>query len=139
MIPFRPSHPPSQAPCRGFSLLEVMAAMVVLGVSLIFLTQVLVQEAFVERRTSTQVAALRLLEAHSEILRAGYPLPDVDGEYSMELLVAPAADDLLDDPALRLELRELTPSGLWRADLVLAYRVGGEPRTQRLEMRLWRP
>jgi hypothetical protein len=113
--------------------------MAILGICLIFMTQILVQESVVERRTASQTAALRLLEAHAELLRAGLPLPDEEGRFAMELLVEPPADSGIESPRLEFDLVELEPDGLWSLDLEMSYEVAGQGRLLSVEMRLWRP
>jgi len=124
---------------RGLSLLEVLVAMAVLGICLIFMTQILVQESVVERRTTSKTAALRLLEAHAELLRAGLPLPDEDGRFAMDLLVDPPVDSGIEAPRFEFDLQELEPAGLWKLDLELTYEVAGREHLLSVDMRLWRP
>ena len=119
--------------------MEVLVALMVLGICLMFMTQLLVQDSFMEQRLRSRQASLRLLEAHAEIVRAGLPLPDEDGRYDMELLVDPPYGSGVDDPSLELVLEELEPAGLWRVDLELTYRSGRQSLEQSMEMRLWRP
>lgn len=113
--------------------------MVVLGLCLVFMTQLLVQDSFMEQRLKARQASLRLLEAHAEIVRAGLPLPDEEGRYDMELLVEPPYDSGVEAPSLELVLEKLEPEGLWRVDLELTYRSGRQGLGQSMEMRLWRP
>lgn len=124
---------------RGITLIEVLVAMVVLGLCLVFMTQLLVQDSFMEQRLRAREASLRLLEAHSEIVRAGLSLPDEEGKYDMELLVEPAYGSGVETPTLQLVLEELEPRGLWRVDLELSYRSGRRSFEESVEMRLWRP
>lgn len=124
---------------RGITLIEVLVAMVVLGLCLVFMTQLLVQDSFVEKRLRAREASLRLLEAHTEIVRAGLPLPDEEGTYDMELLVEPAYSSGLEALSLQLVLEELEPRGLWRVDLEMSYRSGQQSFEESVEMRLWRP
>ncbi|MDA8018822.1 MAG: hypothetical protein MPN21_15380 [Thermoanaerobaculia bacterium] len=130
---------PESRPRRAATILEVLVAMAVLGLCLLFMTQILVQDSFLEQRNRSRVASLRLLEAHSEIVRAGLPLPEDAGSYEMELLVEPARGSGVERPALRMVLEALEPAGLWRVDLVLTYQSRGRPLEQSMEMRLWRP
>lgn len=114
-------------------------ALAILGLILLFMTQILVQESFLERRTQSRIASLRLLEAHAELIRAGLPLPDEPGSYRMALLVEPPPGADVDDAEMDFTLEALEPPGLWRLDLRLAYVSSGRELEQRMEMRLWRP
>lgn len=124
---------------RGVTLLEVLVAVAILGLCLLFMTQLLVQDFFVEQRTRSRVASLRLLEAHAEMFRAGLPMPGDPGRYTMEVLVEPPSSSGIEKPALAFELEELEPRGLWKLDLELTYRVAGRTLEDSMEMRLWRP
>ena len=124
---------------RGVTLLEVLVATAILGMCMLFMTQLLVQESLIERRIQARVASLRLREAHVELLRAGLGLPSEEGEYEMDLVVEPVAGSGLENPELDLVLEELEPRGLWRVDLTLSYTLAGHPLTQTIEMRVWRP
>lgn len=124
---------------RGFSLLEVLVALSILGLTLVFFTQILVSEAALERRHRADAAALQTLEAHAEAIRAGWGGPWRDGREELELLVSPAPGSGIADLRLTKDVRSLSPAGLYSVDLRLRFRAGGREESRSVEMRLWRP
>jgi len=115
----------------GFSLLEVIAALAILGFSLTVTAVLLQGESTRVRRLAAREEALRALEATVETVRAGLvPLQSSTGQ--------PVAGS----PAeLRLSLRVVPthPSGLYRVDATARWEVAGHPESATLTSLVWRP
>lgn len=124
---------------RSFSLLEVLVALAILGLTLVFFTQILVSEAALERRHRADAAALQVLEAHAESIRAGWGGPWNEGREELDLLVSPAPGSGLGELRLTQDVRALAPAGLYAVDLRLQFRDGGRRGSRSVEMWLWRP
>lgn len=122
---------------RGFSLLETLVALAVLGLALVSTITLLTGHHAADRRIDGHLRALQVLEAEHEALRGGLPLPLEEGSHSLVPIVSPG--EPLRDVSLTAEVKPLEPSGLYSVKLICRYRVdrGGFSRT--LEIRLWRP
>lgn len=121
---------------RGFTLLETLVALTILGSALIGMVLLVARATTIERRLDLHRLAIRELEAQHESLRAGYPLPGFSGTYEPGTIT-----DLsrLGEPKLTLEVAGAGQVGLYRLDLKLQYRIGGETFERRLETLTYRP
>lgn len=121
---------------RGFTLLETLVALTILGFALISMVLLVAQATTIERRLDLHRVAIRELEAQHESLRAGYPLPGYSGTYEPSTIT-----DLsrLTEPKLTLEVAGAGQVGLYRLDFKLRYRIGAQPFERRLETLTYRP
>ena len=121
---------------RGFTLLETLVALTILGFALISMVLLVAQATTFERRFDLHRVAIRELEAQHESLRAGYPLPGYSGTYEPSTIT-----DLsrLTEPKLTLEVAGAGQVGLYRLDFKLRYRIGAQPFERRLETLTYRP
>lgn len=121
---------------RGFTLLETLVALTILGFALISMVLLVAQATTFERRLDLHRVAIRELEAQHESLRAGYPLPGYSGTYEPSTIT-----DLsrLTEPKLTLEVAGAGQVGLYRLDFKLRYRIGAQPFERRLETLTYRP
>lgn len=123
-------------PRRGFTLLEILIALAILGFALISMVGWLAQSSTFENRLDLHRIAIRELEAQHEILRAGAPLPGFDGSFKLTP-ITPLGE--LDAPALTIAIDPQTPAGLYRVTLEIRYRIGSEKYQRSLEALTWRP
>ena len=127
---------------QGFTLLEAVVALAVLGVALTSMLTLLAQHAAVDRRVDAHLGALRALEAHHEALR-GFWVPDPDQPLwqstKTRIQVPPImTPEETDTFLIWAETEPLAPTGLFRLVLDVRYTVGTKTYTQRLETRFWR-
>jgi prepilin-type N-terminal cleavage/methylation domain-containing protein len=115
---------------HGFTLIETLAALFLLTLTLLLGLGLVLQHPRIVRRLDAQREALHTMEATLEALRAGaLPLASQDlppvGRHRMALSVriAPAGD----------------PPGLYRVEVRARYLVEGQPRERTVESLLWRP
>ena len=118
----------SPSPRSAFSLLEVLVALSLLGVALLFSMSLIAQEPRIERRLAAHAEVLEVLDTLHEAIRAGMSLP-----LQPELL---EWQDLYDPPLELRVARQLTvtseveglrPEGLYRVTLKARYFVGMQP------------
>lgn len=121
---------------RGFTLLETLVALTILGFALIAMVLLVAQATTFERRLDLHRLAIRELEAHHESLRAGYPLPGYDGTYELKTITDLSG---LEATQLTLVVAGAGQPGLYRLDWKLRYRIGGETYERRLESLTWQP
>lgn len=129
-------------PRVGFTLLEAVVALAVLGVVLTSMLTLLVQHTRLDRRLDAHTGALRALEAHHEALRA-YWTPTTSsnnfwqgGNFVIAPLQSPAA---VDSFTMSAEVTPLVPAGLFKIKLVARYSLGRQQFDQSMETRFWRP
>ncbi len=131
--------PPLAGPAgaeRGFSLIEILVAMVVLGVALLLGLALVLEQPRVVRRLDAQRQALRAIDSSLEALRAGVvPLQtaDLEGFSTGVGMAAPA------DLTVHLDVVPGTPSGLYQVTLTARYSVLGTRLARRVETLVWRP
>jgi prepilin-type N-terminal cleavage/methylation domain-containing protein len=124
-------------PQRGFTLVEMLVALWIVGVALLGGIALVVQQPRVVKRIDAERQAVRALEWTLESLRAGLiPLQseDLQGFVDSTVVGAPAPD-------LRVSV-DVSPgavAGLYEASLVARYTVLGQPRQRRLRTLFWRP
>jgi prepilin-type N-terminal cleavage/methylation domain-containing protein len=121
---------------RGFSLLETLIALAILGVAIFSMVGWLARSVSFEERLELHRLAIRELEAQHESMRAGLPLPGLDGSY----LVSPLTDlSGLDSPVIRLTVAPRLPAGLYAVHFEARYRIGGQRFERHVDSLTWRP
>jgi prepilin-type N-terminal cleavage/methylation domain-containing protein len=117
---------------RGFSLLEVLVALVLLGVALLLGGALIGQQRAALERLDAHRDALRAMEATLEALRSGSrPLTS-----SVESWPSTSAQNL------RLTVETVCiepPQGLWRVRVEARYEAAGDVHERKVETRLFRP
>ena len=124
----------------GFSLIEALVALSLLGVALLYSMALVAQEPLVERRLAAHAEAYSVLDTLHEAIRAGMALPDRPGRLDWRELYDPppelrAAREL----AVWSEVETLSPPGLFRVTLRARYFVGERSFDRTLETMIWRP
>ncbi len=123
---------------RGFTLIETIVALSLLGVAMLLTMSLLLQEPMVVRRLEAHREVLRAMEQILEGFRAGKSVPSGRQQVDLGSISLPesaAAQDL----RLWTESVEETASGLFRLTLIARYRVGNQWYDRALETRVWLP
>jgi prepilin-type N-terminal cleavage/methylation domain-containing protein len=111
---------------RGFSLIEALVALAVLGAVLLMGMGVVLQQARAEARLAAHVRALHAAETALERLRAG---------------ALPLASTRVDDFApilVWIEVEAAGPPGLWAVEARATFPFQGAVRVRRLQTLVWR-
>lgn len=120
----------------GFSLIEVLVALVLLGMVLLMGMQLMVQGPRIVRRTDAERQAFRALESVLEGVRAGaFPMGDLDIEVLKKAVGEPAPDDL----EMFMRTEALEPAGLYRVTLTATYTAVGEKKSNSVQTLVWSP
>ncbi|MEM6796677.1 MAG: type II secretion system protein [Acidobacteriota bacterium] len=126
---------PSAQP--GFSLLETLIALAILGIALTSSVALLTQYRVWDTRVSAHQSAQHCLEGQYEGLRAGLSLPLTRGVHPLSPMCAP--DLPLTNLTVEAEVEPLATAGLYAVTLRVNYRVGKKDFDRTAELRLWRP
>lgn len=136
-----PKHDPDAARStrqRGFSLLETLVALSLLGVAMLLTLALLMQEAPTLRRLGAHEEVLRVLEVTLEGIRAGRSV--AQGRQPLDLSGLRAAEDTLaEDLRVWSERTNDSPHGLYELTLDARYRVGRDWYRRSIETRVWEP
>jgi prepilin-type N-terminal cleavage/methylation domain-containing protein len=128
-VPSGPGRP------NGFTLLEALVALAILGIALLLGMQLLIQVPRVVRRLDAERQAFRALEATLESLRAsGGRLQDMDLSGFRTAAGTPAPKEL----TVSVEVEPTDKPGLYHVTLTTHYTVLNVTYTKRLETMLWR-
>jgi prepilin-type N-terminal cleavage/methylation domain-containing protein len=132
----RPSRvPPGPGRPSGFTLLEALVALALLGVALLLGMQLLVQAPRVIRRLDAERQAFRALEATLEGLRSSStPLQDEELQGFLTEAGSPAPDDL----TVSVLVAPADLPGLYHVTLTANYKVLNVKYTKRIETLFWR-
>jgi prepilin-type N-terminal cleavage/methylation domain-containing protein len=123
-------------PRRGFTLLETMIALAILGFALISMVGSLARSATFENRLDLHRLAIRELEAQHEYLRTGGPLPGLDGTFELAP-ITPITE--LDAVGVSMKVAPEALPGLYKVTFEVRYRIARESFRRRLEALTWRP
>ncbi len=121
---------------NGFTLLEALVALAILGIALLLGMQLLIQVPRVIRRLDAERQAFRALEATLEGLRASGG-PPREGERLSGFRTAagtPAPDEL----TVVVEVESADKPGLYHVTLTTQYTVLNVTYEKRLETLFWR-
>lgn len=113
---------------RGFSLVETLIALTILGTALLLGMSLVLQQPRVARRLDAQRRALAELESTMEALRSG-AIPLESGR------LGPS-----DAPAVVIDVSPAAgPPGLYEVSLRAVYLVEGQTRERTLDTLIWSP
>jgi prepilin-type N-terminal cleavage/methylation domain-containing protein len=131
-----PPHPRD----AGFSLIETLVALTLIGMALFFTMSLLAQEPQVLRRLRAHAEALEVLDAVHESIRAGMSLALGNHRVDWEALYDPPRTfDAATDLVVFSEVEARIPSGLYEVTLRARYFVGEQSFDRVLTTRIWRP
>lgn len=124
---------PRSPHARGFSLLEAMVALVLIGIAILIATSFLDTQARSAARVRAQQVLLRQIESTMEGVRAGViPLSTrtvASFDPSLEVL----------DLRTSMVVRTVGPPGLYQVEVTATGTVRGRPVSRSLTTRVWRP
>lgn len=123
----------------GFSLLEALVALVLIGLALLFTMSLLAQQPQIERRLTAHSEVLQVLGDLHETIRAGMRLSIGEQRLEWQSIydaapVLAAADNLV----VWSTVERLEPEGLYRVQLKARYFVGHRTFDHVLETMVWR-
>ncbi|MEM7586991.1 MAG: type II secretion system protein [Acidobacteriota bacterium] len=121
----------------GFSLIEVLVSLSLLGVAMLLTLSLLFQEPRALARLDAHREVLRAMEQVLEGIRAGQPLPTGREQIASSAIVLPE-DGSARDVRMWAESTAESGSGLYRLTLTARYRVGTQWYDRSLETRVWR-
>jgi prepilin-type N-terminal cleavage/methylation domain-containing protein len=127
-VPTRPGRP------NGFTLLEALVALAILGIALLLGMQLLIQTPRAIRRLDAERQAFRALEATLDSLRASGGVPE-DEELSEFHTAAgtPAPEEL----TVSVTVQPTDKPGLYHVTLIARYKVLDVSYQKRLETLFW--
>lgn len=132
-IPSAPSCKPGQS---GFSLLEALVALVLLGVALLLGMELLLQNPRVVRRLDGERQAFRAMESTLEAVRAGaVPLMTSDLGGFSTAVGSPAPKDL----AISMQVDPAGLPGLFQVTLRATYTADQKKVQKELQTMIWSP
>jgi prepilin-type N-terminal cleavage/methylation domain-containing protein len=128
-VPSGPDRP------NGFTLLEALVALTILGIALLLGMQLLIQTPRVVRRLDAERQAFRALEATLESLRAsGGPVENEELSNFRTAAGTPAPEEL----TVSVEVEPASLPGLYHVTLTAHYTVLNVAYKKRLETLFWR-
>ncbi|HEX4960693.1 MAG TPA: prepilin-type N-terminal cleavage/methylation domain-containing protein [Thermoanaerobaculia bacterium] len=127
---------PSRSSQRGFSLLEALIALVLLGVALLLGMALVLQNPRMVRRMDGERQAFRAMESTMEAVRAGaIPLEKADlGNYTTAV-GSPAPKDL----AISMQVDPTALPGLYQVTLKASYTVDARKVEKELQTMVFSP
>jgi prepilin-type N-terminal cleavage/methylation domain-containing protein len=121
---------------RGFSLIEVLVALVILGVALLLGMALVLQNPRIVRRADNERQAFRAMEATIESVRGGaLPLQNVQLDGFVTAVGTPAPKDL----TIWMQVDATELPGLFEVTLTARYSFAREKFTKRLRTMVWSP
>ncbi|MCG6962718.1 MAG: type II secretion system GspH family protein [Acidobacteria bacterium] len=128
-LPDRPSG------CDGFSILELVAALAILGFAILVTAAVLSTESDRAARLAARHQAVHALEATLEDVRAGIVPLQSSSPQTGEIVQPAAADNL----RITLNVAQASPPDLYRVEATARWRVRGRAAKATLTTLIWRP
>jgi prepilin-type N-terminal cleavage/methylation domain-containing protein len=129
-----PPHRPARQ--SGFTLLEALIALVLLGVALLMGMELVLANPRIVRRTDAQRQAFRALESTLEAVRAGaIPLVDQQLDGFVTAVGTPAPRDL----NILMEVEPTEPAGLVKVTLKARYNLEGRKFEKEIQTLVWNP
>jgi prepilin-type N-terminal cleavage/methylation domain-containing protein len=120
----------------GFSLIEVLIALSLLGVALLLGMELVMQNPRIVRRTDGERQAFRAMESTLEAVRAGViPLQTSELGGMVTAVGAPAPKDL----TISMQVYPAGLPGLYQVTLTARYSVFHQPYRKRLQTMVWSP
>lgn len=127
---------PSKPGQRGFSLLEALVALVLLGVALLLGMELLLQNPRMVRRMDGERQAFRAMESTLEAVRAGaIPLVTSDLGGFSTAVGSPAPKDL----AISMQVDPAGVPGLFQVTLRATYTMDQKKVQKELQSMVWSP
>ena len=121
---------------RGFSLVETLIALAILGIALLLGLSLLLQQPRIVLRLDGERQAYRAIEATLESVRAGLiPLQTTEFQSFVTSAGEPAPPDL----KLSMNVQPADSPGLYQVTLRARYKVAGFPHEKSLETLVWQP
>lgn len=131
-----PTVSPRSGRASGFSLVEVLVALVLLGVALLMGMQLVMQAPRIVRRTDAERQAFRAMESVLESVRAGLiPLENLEIEVFETAVGAPAPKDM----KMLMWVEPTDPDGLYKVTLETSYTALGVKTEKKIETMVWSP
>jgi prepilin-type N-terminal cleavage/methylation domain-containing protein len=120
----------------GFSLIEVLVALTLLGVALLLGMQLVLQNPRIVRRADSERQAFRAMESTMEAVRAGLiPLETSQLDGFVTAVGAPAPKDL----TILMEVSPAGLTGLYEVTLTARYSVYKAKYRKQLHTLVWSP
>jgi prepilin-type N-terminal cleavage/methylation domain-containing protein len=120
----------------GFTLIEVLVALTLLGVALLLGMQLVLQNPRIVRRADGERQAFRAMESTMEAVRAGLiPLETSQLEGFVTAVGAPAPKDL----TIFMEVSPAGLAGLYEVTLTARYSVYQMKHKKQLHTMVWSP
>jgi prepilin-type N-terminal cleavage/methylation domain-containing protein len=121
---------------RGFSLLEVLVALAILGVAILLAMALVLQNPRIVRRTDAERQAFRAMESSLEAVRAGViPLQTSTLDGFVTSVGTPAPKDL----SIEMQVVPTELPGLFDVSLAASYRIEQRTHVKRLRTMVWSP
>ena len=127
---------PAESAHSGFSLLEVLVALAILGVALLLGMALVLENPRIVRRMDGERQAFRALESTMEAVRAGaIPLQTSKLDAFVTAVGTPAPKDL----SIEMLVEPAGLPGLFEVSLSARYRVAQQRFVKRLRTMVWSP
>jgi prepilin-type N-terminal cleavage/methylation domain-containing protein len=121
----------------GFTLLETLIALVILGFALLFVLSLVLNQPRMLKRLDAQRQAYRAMEGTLEAVRAGAITLQTAHFSDFDLLAGTAAPA---DLSVQMDVLALpAPPGLYRVSLSAHYKVAGQGMDQKLQTLVFQP
>jgi prepilin-type N-terminal cleavage/methylation domain-containing protein len=121
---------------RGFTLLEVLIALTILGIAMLLSMSLVLQNPRIVRRTDAERQAFRAMESTLEAVRAGaVPLQTSQLDAFVTAVGTPAPKAL----SIEMQVSPTELPGLFEVTLSASYRVERQGFVKRLRTMVWSP
>ncbi len=120
----------------GFSLLEALVALTLMGIAMLLTMMLICEQPRIERRLEAHGEAIRLLEAQLETIRAALDISE--GEINVKTLPLPE-QPVADYQKVWTEVEAMPERKLYKLTLTARYSVGPQVFEQSLETMIWVP